>query len=201
MSEHPKWLCFCHSTSWAISWIGFQVPDEFPCSQIHTSSFTETKSSPDGWLTHQTYRPFITAWCFHRRHALFLLPSINRCVIDTDSSFSKMPKKVGIQHWSPWKIQVAFTYRCFTVPDLGVLLGLCSCAFCARALWQKPKTSPILEYMLYIIHMHALIHNLYQLRSSAGEFWKLSSYRCFHNHTAQGFSLLCSGREHWPVGR
>lgn len=76
----------------------------------------------NGRLTHQTSWPFITAWCFNRRHALCLLPSTKLCVIDTDSDLSKMPKRFGAQRWSPLKIQVAFTYRCFPVPELAVLL-------------------------------------------------------------------------------
>lgn len=107
------------------------------------------RAAQNGRLTHQTSWPFITAWCFSRRHALCLLPSTNLCVIDTDSDLSKMPKRFGVQHWSPLKIQLVFAYRCFTVPELGFLL----CVWCLSCTSTVAETkTPFQWYSLCVYY-------------------------------------------------
>lgn len=77
----------------------------------HSSRYTLAhlqKQSLDwkGWLAHQTYWPFITAWCFNRRHAPFLLPSINCCVIDFSVIFQRCRKDSGFDIGALWKFKL-----------------------------------------------------------------------------------------------
>lgn len=101
-------------------------PDDFPFFQIYTGSFTETKPGLEG----MTGSPDLLT--IH--HSVMLQQKT--CSVSSSqhkllcnwffSHFSKMPKRFGIRHWSPLKIQVAFTYRCFSVSERGVPLCVCT---------------------------------------------------------------------------
>lgn len=77
----------------------------------HSSRYTlaHLQKQRRGWkgrLAHQTYWPFITAWCFNRRHALSLLPSINCCVIDFSVIFQRCWKDSGFDTGALWKFEL-----------------------------------------------------------------------------------------------
>lgn len=77
-----------------------------------------------GWLAHQTYWPFITVWCFHRRHAPFLLPSINCYVIDFSVIFQRCQKDVGFDIGALWKFKLHFH------TDASLCLNVVFCSVC-----------------------------------------------------------------------
>lgn len=76
-------------------------------------------------LAHQTYWPFITAWCFSRGHAPFPLPSTNHSVIDFFSEFSKLLKRFGTNTGALWKLK--FIY---------IQMLLCIRMWCSALCWH-----------------------------------------------------------------
>lgn len=116
-----------HSISWAICWISWiKFPDNFPFFQIHTGSFTGTKhrlellpGSPDLLAIHHSM--------MYQRKAYPVSSSQHKLLCNWFfSDFSMMPKRFWIWHWSPLKMQAAFTERCFSVSECGVLLCVCT---------------------------------------------------------------------------